>query len=128
MFTISIETRFAASHQLTLPDGSKEPIHQHDWTVTASVSSDKLNPTGVVIDFRRLRSILDNILEEFNNILLNDAGCFDDINPTAENVAKYIYQKLKPELPKGVELAGVTICEEAGCLAEFQEDSPGAKT
>jgi 6-pyruvoyltetrahydropterin/6-carboxytetrahydropterin synthase len=107
-----------------MPDGSKELVHHHNWTVTASVSSVELNPTGVVMDFSRLKSSLNNILAEFviRRGGLNNIGCFNNINPSAENVAKYIYQKLEPELPKGVKLVKIAVAEEPGCLSEFQAD------
>ena len=65
MFTVSVETHFRASHQLGLPDGSKEPLHWHDWSVVADVSSDGLNNTGVVMDFSRLKAAMDGIVAEF---------------------------------------------------------------
>ncbi|MHC4240480.1 MAG: 6-pyruvoyl trahydropterin synthase family protein, partial [Planctomycetota bacterium] len=52
MFTVSVETRFWASHSLVLPDGSKEQRHQHNWMVAAEVSSTKLDDRGLVMDFR----------------------------------------------------------------------------
>ena len=62
MYTISVETHFWASHQLALSDGSKESIHNHNWSVTAEVGSDKLNSMSVVMDFNRLRAMLDEIV------------------------------------------------------------------
>ena len=67
MFTISVETHFQASHQLTLPDGSKEPVHSHDWVVTASLSSEKLNNMGVVMDFQALQAMIDKTVAGFDN-------------------------------------------------------------
>jgi 6-pyruvoyltetrahydropterin/6-carboxytetrahydropterin synthase len=104
---------------LTLPDGSKEPVHSHNWSVTADVGSDMLSNIGLVMDFRRLKLMLDNIVAEFDNVTLNSIDYFGPINSTAENVAKYIYEKLQPGLPKGVKLEAVRVVEEPGCLAKF---------
>jgi 6-pyruvoyltetrahydropterin/6-carboxytetrahydropterin synthase len=120
MFTISVERHFHASHQLILPDGSKEPVHFHDWTVTANISSEKLNNMGVVMDFRVLKAMIDKTVAGFNNKPLENIGYFQQNNPSAENVAKYIYKKLLIELPEGVKLLNVRIMEEPGCLATFQ--------
>ncbi|MDT8302823.1 MAG: 6-carboxytetrahydropterin synthase, partial [Sedimentisphaerales bacterium] len=83
MFTISVETHFWASHQLLLPDGSKEPVHYHNWLVTAEVGSDTLNEMAVVMDFHELKRMLDNIAADFSNKALNETGSFQQNNPSA---------------------------------------------
>ncbi|MHC4543503.1 MAG: 6-pyruvoyl trahydropterin synthase family protein, partial [Planctomycetota bacterium] len=98
MLTVSVETHFWASHQLTLPDGSKEPVHSHNWSVTADIGSDMPNNMGLVMDFRRLKAMLDNIVAEFDNVTLDSIDYFGQNNSTAENVARYIYEKLQPGL------------------------------
>lgn len=119
MFTVSVETHFRASHQLALPDGSKEPVHHHYWSVTADVRSDKLNNMGLVIDFHKLRSILDKATAELNNTSLHKIDYFSRNNPTAENVAKYVYERLKTMLPEGVNLLSISVIEEPGCSAKY---------
>jgi 6-pyruvoyltetrahydropterin/6-carboxytetrahydropterin synthase len=121
MFTISVERHFRASHQLTLPDGSKEPVHQHDWVVTADVSSERLNNMGVVMDFQVLQAMIDKTVAGFDNKALESIRYFQKNNPSAENVAKYIYEKLRIELPEGVKLQIIRVVEEPGCSAKFRE-------
>jgi 6-pyruvoyltetrahydropterin/6-carboxytetrahydropterin synthase len=119
MFTISVETYFRASHRLIMPDGSKESSHFHKWLVTADVSSKKLNNMGIAINFHKLRALLDNLLDELDNTALERISHFQQNNPTAENVAKYIYDKLEPQLPKGIKLQNIKVVEEPGCSAKF---------
>ena len=119
MFTVSVETHFWASHQLTLPDGSKEPPHHHNWAVTANVSSEKLNSMGLAMDFRRLKATVDNIVAEFDNIPLDRIDYFQRNNSSAENVAKYIYEKLQSKLPADTKLQDVRVVEEPGCSVKF---------
>ena len=102
MFTTSVERHFQASHQLTLPDGSKEPVHRHDWVVTASISSEKLNNMGVVMDFQVVKAMIDKTLACFDNKALESVSYFQQNNPSVENVAKYIYEKLRIKLPEDV--------------------------
>jgi 6-pyruvoyltetrahydropterin/6-carboxytetrahydropterin synthase len=104
---------------LTLPDGSKEPVHSHDWSVTADVSSEKLNSMGLVMDFNQLRAMIDNIGAQFDNAALDAISYFQQNNPSAENVAKYIHDELLFGLPKGVKLRNITVVEEPGCSAKF---------
>ncbi len=128
MFTVNVETHFRASHQLTLPDGSKEPLHHHDWAVTAEVSSDKLNSMGFVMDFRWLKTAVNKTIAEFDNTPLDSIDYFQPSpseglgrqnNSSAENVAKYIFDKLEPKLPDGVKLRSIRVVEEPGCSAKF---------
>ncbi|MEE9369846.1 MAG: 6-carboxytetrahydropterin synthase [Sedimentisphaerales bacterium] len=119
MFKISIETHFHASHQLALPDGSKEPLHDHNWVVATDVSSEKLNSMGLVMDFHRLKAAVGNIVSEFDNNPLDKIDYFQRHNSSAENVAKYIYEKLEPKLPQEVKLLSISVVEEPGCSAKF---------
>jgi 6-pyruvoyltetrahydropterin/6-carboxytetrahydropterin synthase len=121
MFSISVETHFRASHQLVLEDGSKEPAHDHDWSVTATLSSNKLNNMGVVMNFQELKAMVNELVAEFDNSALETMEYFQRNNPSAENVAKYIYEKLHSKLPKGVKLRNIRIIEEPGCSAQFGE-------
>ncbi len=119
MLTISVETRFWASHQLTLPDGSKEPVHSHNWIVTAEVGSDRLDKMGLVMDFHRLKAILDDIVAEFDDVKLDSIDYFRPMNSTAESVAIFVFEKLQPKLPNDVKLEAVRVTEEQGCSAKF---------
>ena len=120
MFTIRIETHFTASHQLTLSDGSKEPLHRHNWTVTADVGRDKVDSMGLVMDFHQLKAMVDNIIAELNNTTLKK-DYFQHNNSSAEMIAKYIYEKLEPKLPKAVTLNHISVVEEPGCSAKFSK-------
>lgn len=119
MFTISVETHFWASHQLTLPDGLKEPLHHHNWAVIVEVGSDKLDDMGLVMDFGQLKTMVDEITSGFDNVQFDSIDYFKRNNPSAENVAKYIFDKLEPQLPKSVKLRSVKVVEEPGCSAKF---------
>lgn len=121
MFTISVETHFCASHQLTLPNGSKETLHSHNWLVTANVCSEKLNGIGLVMDFRRLKKMLDNIVSRFGDAPLEKIDYFRQNGSSAENVAKYIYENLEPKLPKAVKLRHIKVVEEPGFSAKFSK-------
>lgn len=119
MFTISVETHFQAPHQLMLPDGSKEPLHHHNWAVGVDVSSDKLNDMGLVMDFRQLKATVEEIVAKLDNTPLADIDYFRRNNPSAESVAKYIYEDIEPKLPGDVKLQSVRVIEEPGCSAKF---------
>lgn len=122
MFTVSVETHFWASHRLASPDGSKEPEHHHNWSVTADVSSGSLNSIGLVMDFGQLKKLLGDIAAKLDNKALNSIDYFKKNSSSAENVAKYIYEKLRTKLPEAVKLQSVKVVEEPGCSAIFSMD------
>jgi 6-pyruvoyltetrahydropterin/6-carboxytetrahydropterin synthase len=119
MFTISVQTHFRASHQLARADGAKERPHRHEWSVTADVSSETLDSKAVVMDFHQLKAMIDGIIAELDNAALSKIDYFRRNNPSAENVAKYIYEKLEPKLPEGLRLCSIKVVEEPGCSAKF---------
>ena len=121
MFTISVETQFLASHQLTLPNGSKEPLHTHNWLVTVDVSGKKLNKMGLLMDFHRLKKAVDNITAQFGPGPLEKSDFFKQNPSSAEMVAEYIYQNLEPQLPVGVKLISVKVVEDPGFSAKFSK-------
>jgi 6-pyruvoyltetrahydropterin/6-carboxytetrahydropterin synthase len=120
LFTINVETSFNASHQLTLADGSKEPLHNHDWVVCVSVSRKELNNIGIVMDFHKLKAMVRSIVADFDSANLDDFDYFEENNSSAESLARYIYEKLEHLLPDDVKLEGTTVVEEPGCSVKFQ--------
>lgn len=121
MFTVSVEAYFWASHQLVLPNGSKEPQHQHNWAVTAEVGSSELNSMGLVMDFYRLKALVHNIVSELDNTAMEKIDYFQRNSSSAENLARYIYEQLEPKLPRGVKLEAVRVGEEPGSSAKFSK-------
>lgn len=119
MFAISVEMSFQASHQLALPNGSKEPAHSHNWSVKAEVAAENLDEMGVVMDFHKLRAYLGDIIAPFDNSQLDAIDYFKQNAESAENVAKYIHDKLKSSLPKNVKIASIEVGEEKGCRAKY---------
>ncbi len=71
------------------------------------------------MDFNQLKSAVETIVAEFDNKPLDKIDYFRWNNPSAENVAKYIYERIEQRLPKGLKLQSVKVVEEPGCSAEF---------
>ena len=117
-FEISTTRHFSAAHQLRLYDGSLEPLHGHNWQVRVTVSSPKLDPIGVVMDFHELERLVDNIIVPMHNHHLNEVSSMRDLNPSAENVAVVIARDLK--LPASVRLLSVEIWETETNKAVFR--------
>ena len=108
-FQITTTRHFSAAHQLRLYDGSLEPLHGHNWKVKVTVSAAKLDGIGTVMDFHDLERRLGKVIEPMHNRNLNDLPPFKSTNPSAENVALHIAEKL--DLPMGIKLEEVEVWE-----------------
>jgi len=94
MYRISKQFMFSASHSLC---GLKEGhpcarVHGHNYVVTIELTSDYLDETGMVLDYRELQPVKEFIDKGLDHQHLNDVMP-KGMNPTAENIAKYIYDR-----------------------------------
>jgi len=119
VFTIRAETCFKATHQLRMEDGSKEPPHEHDWYTFVDVSSERLDHMGLVMDFNTLKRMIDNSVFELTSKPMEEIPFFASNNQSAENVARFIFEKLEPRLPLNVTLKSIRVFEQQGCSAKF---------
>lgn len=123
-FEISTTRRFSAAHQLRLYDGSLEPVHGHNWAVRVTVSADRLDGIGVVMDFHELERLVDRVVVPWHNGHLNEAAAFADRNPSAENVAVAVAEGLS-SLPEGVRLRAVEVWETDDNRAVYRPPGTG---
>lgn len=119
-FAITTIRHFSAAHQLRLYDGSLEPLHGHNWKVKVTVWAQTLDEIGVVMDFHELERLVNQIIEPMHNRNLNELAAFKSTNPSAENVALQVAQKL--ELPQNVKLESVEVWETPENSARFLND------
>jgi 6-pyruvoyltetrahydropterin/6-carboxytetrahydropterin synthase len=89
--------------------------------VEAAVGGNTVDKNGLLFDFNKLKKILESIVCQFDGRKLETLDCFKDINTSAENIAKYIYDSIKPLLPKRIELLYVEITETENCRARYGE-------
>jgi len=122
MFELSIEQQFSAAHQLRGYKGKCESIHGHNWRVQVTVSSNKLNDIGIVIDFKELKEIVSEVISPLDHALLNDVFPFTEINPSSENIARWIFESMKKRLrKKGCNITSVTVWENETSSATYYE-------
>ena len=112
MYQISVVEHFDAAHYLRDYGGKCENLHGHRFKVMVTVSASKLNETGLAYDFVELRRHLKEILNSFDHICLNDVPPFDKFNPSSENIAMTIYDRLKLHFPsEAISLTSVEVWE-----------------
>ncbi len=95
MYELTVESAFSAAHRLREYRGKCENLHGHNWRVEVTIASKQLDKRGMVIDFRKLKEKLGSILDKLDHTYLNELSEFKKINPTSENIASYIYSRLK---------------------------------
>ena len=110
---IRVKRKFNAAHFLTDYHGSPEPLHGHTWTVEVFLRATELDKGGMGIDFVEIDNFLKELLPDYK--LLNDVFNF---SPSAENVAKWLYENIKPKYPS---LEKVVVWETENCGAEYSE-------
>lgn len=98
-FLVMEECTFRAAHKIRLPDGSWEPLHEHDWLLRIFVKTQQLDHNQLVVDFLDLQAHLQAVLAPYLNQNINDLPPFcDGISPTTEYLAWSFFEALAPRL------------------------------
>lgn len=103
MFELKVTSHFAAAHNLREFYGKCEDLHGHNWFVEIRVRAKETDKIGLVMDFGVIKSHLKNVLELIDHKYLNELPEFKDgptraSNPTSENIAKFIFDRLAPRI------------------------------
>ena len=94
MYEIEVSAAFEAAHFIDGYEGKCARLHGHNWEVVAVVHGEQLDKLGMLIDFKILKAELKKVLDEFDHRFLNELEAFAEENPTAENLARKIFQQL----------------------------------
>jgi len=122
MFEISVHAEFAAAHALSI-GGMRESVHGHNWHVTVTVAGASLDADGLLCDFHTIEDSLKELTGGFHNRDLNALPPFNaGLNPSAENVAKYLAEELttRLDLAPHAAIASVRVTEAPGCAATYR--------
>jgi 6-pyruvoyltetrahydropterin/6-carboxytetrahydropterin synthase len=93
MHEVTVIRSFSAAHCLRGYRGQCEELHGHNWRVELSAAGEELDELGMVVDFKTLKKTLDDILALFDHHYLNDIPPFDRLNPSSENLARFIFEE-----------------------------------
>ena len=118
MYSLKVEVTFSSAHNLRGYKGKCEELHGHNWKVEVVISKNKLDKAGMVMDFKDIKRKLNNILEKLDHKYLNNITYFKKVNPTSENIAKYIFDQAKRD---NLKLKSVNVWENATCSAIYEE-------
>ena len=121
-YTLKIVTDFAASHALRNYEGACQRMHGHNWKVEVEVLATKLDDVGMGVDFKVIKKATNDVLDKLDHYHLNDIPPFDEINPTAENIAAYIYQNVGKLINKThISVSAITVWETERACVRYSE-------
>ncbi len=123
LYEIYVREEFSAAHSLTGYPGPCANIHGHNWAVEAVFRCNKLNTLGMAVDFMEVKTALSESLDKLDHTNLNDAPEFASANPTAENLAKFLFAELAAKLNTDhTWVHKVIVFETPGCGASYGEE------
>jgi 6-pyruvoyltetrahydropterin/6-carboxytetrahydropterin synthase len=112
VYEVTIKQSFSAAHMLTEVGGTCEKLHGHNFIVEVSICSAALTDAGILIDFRILKQWTGEILKEFDHKYLNEISYFNGMDPSSENVARFIYDRISEKVKKSnLDVSRVTVWE-----------------
>lgn len=94
MYELKIISRFAAAHQLRDFGGKCENLHGHNWKIEVCVTGADVMDDGLLIDFALIKKATEKALEELDHRFLNETAYFAAVNPSSENIARYVFESV----------------------------------
>jgi 6-pyruvoyltetrahydropterin/6-carboxytetrahydropterin synthase len=123
MYEIKIITSFSAAHRLENFYGKCEALHGHNWKVEVFLQGERLDEAGLLQDFGVVKARTRELLEEIDHKYLNELPVFSNQNPSSENLARFLFQRLAAALNRdGVKVSRVSVWEsDTSCASYFQD-------
>jgi 6-pyruvoyltetrahydropterin/6-carboxytetrahydropterin synthase len=126
VYEVSKEFSFSAAHQIRMHGGKCERLHGHNWRVRVHARSSELNRIGMVVDFADLQKIVADVCARFDHQNINEIPPFDEVNTTAELLARHFYVEANRGLAASdaprVRVSKVEVWENPGSLAVYFEE------
>jgi 6-pyruvoyltetrahydropterin/6-carboxytetrahydropterin synthase len=121
VYELTVEREFSAAHLMRGYNGACARLHGHNYRVLLSVQGEDLDECGMLVDFAELKSTFGEIIAELDHRNLNEIPPFDEINPSSEHLARYIYQRAGDAIAGEVRVTSVTIHESPTSSVTYRE-------
>lgn len=120
---LTVTQDFSSSHQLRNYGGKCENMHGHNFGVEVVVEGDRLDDrVEYLVDFKEIKQRTKAVLDRLDHKHLNEVPPFTEINPSSENLARFIYRELAGDMPDNVRLVEVSVSEKASSKATYWEE------
>ena len=128
MYELTVKAAFSAAHSLRDYEGPCCNVHGHNWAVEVVVRGDRLQPNGMLVDFADIKEATSEVLSRLDHTNLNEVTPFDRINPTSENLARYIYEQVGERVnTSDLTVTRVNVREAETSCASYFEDTRESK-
>jgi 6-pyruvoyltetrahydropterin/6-carboxytetrahydropterin synthase len=121
MYELIITDHFSSAHYLREYRGACENLHGHTWRVEVAIASETLDHIGLVIDFKDFKLKLKALMERWDHVCLNELPEFKEMNPSTENMARWLYKEFSKELPNGIFMNYVRVWESDSASVRYRE-------
>ena len=98
MFEVRVETNFSSAHHLLNYKGKCENMHGHNWKVEVTARGNNLDSSNILVDFKTLKKVVNEIMEYLDHKDLNELDEFKNESPSSEFIAKFIYYKVREQI------------------------------
>ncbi len=107
MYEITVDAGFSSGHYLRNYRGKCENPHGHNYKVRVTLRGKELDASGLLLDFKELKSVLRPVVEYLDHKMINDLEPFTTVNPSAENLARYFFDETNQQL---AQMTGGRVC------------------
>jgi len=122
-YTLKVITEFASAHTLRDYPGACSRMHGHNWKVELEAVASKLDDVGMGVDFKQMKTIAREVGDRLDHRYLNEIEPFTEINPTAENIAAYMYREISKQLNSDtITVSAVTLWETERACVRYSEE------
>jgi 6-pyruvoyltetrahydropterin/6-carboxytetrahydropterin synthase len=124
VFEIYVQTHFSAAHALKGYPGDCARVHGHNWIIDVFVRCRALDDIGIGIDFREIKESVRGVLKDLDHFNLNELPAFQEVNPTSENIARFLYRELSAKLNTDhITVSKIKVSETPGAGAFYWEEA-----
>ena len=123
IFEVYVKTHFSAAHSLIGYEGDCSRTHGHNWIIEVYVRCKELDEIGIGIDFRVIKQAVKEVIKGIDHFNLNELPAFQHVNPTSENIAKFLFKEIGKKFNSGiVKVSKVKVSETPGAGAFYWEE------
>jgi 6-pyruvoyltetrahydropterin/6-carboxytetrahydropterin synthase len=98
MYEVTVERGFSSGHYLRNYKGKCENPHGHNYKVRITLRGETLDHAGLLLDFKDLKQVMRPVIERIDHQMLNEIEPFTEVNPSAENLARFFFDETNKQL------------------------------
>ncbi len=123
-YQLKVITDFASAHTLRDYPGACSRMHGHNWKVELEAVATRLDDVGMGVDFKVMKEAAREVGGRLDHQYLNELEPFKTVNPTAENIAAYMYKEISARINSDtIKVTALTLWETERACVRYSEES-----